>query len=312
MGAMTDSTNRPPAPSKRLPPTLRRRLLRLVWVLGVVALLPWVLLVACQSKLIYFPRPYAGDEARDWKALTGGKVVDYTTSQGNQRAFLQGELKNPRNLWIVCAGNGSVALDWSHWFKDRAPKGDAWLLVDYPGYGDCEGKPSPGHIKESLRAVVPLAAKEIGWNLDASGKPDSGRLRFFGHSLGAAVSLMAASEYGIQRGVLLTPFTSTMEMSKAMTGVPLGFAVWHRFDNSARLAELAKRGPGSVVILHGTDDEAIPVEMGRTLAREQGGVVRLVEIPGGTHNTLLETHTKEVVRAIEEVGEVPSDQRSGR
>lgn len=289
--------------SKPVAPTLRRRLLRLAVVLGVLALVPWVLLVSCQSKLIYFPRPYSGDEARDWQDLSGGKVLDYTTSQGTQRAFLQGELKSPRNLWVVCAGNGSVALDWSHWFKDRAPKGDAWLLVDYPGYGDCEGKPSPGHIAESLRAVVPLAAKEVGLPIGADGKPEAGRLRFFGHSLGAAVSLVAASEFGIQRGVLLTPFTSTMDMSKAMTGLPLGFMVWHRFDNEARLGELAKRGPGSVVILHGTDDEAIPVEMGRKLAAERKDVVRLVEIPGGRHNTLQETNTAEVVRAMVEVGD---------
>lgn len=299
---MTPFADEPVSLPKPIPPTLRRRLVRLAWILGVIALVPWVLLGACQSRLIYFPRPYDGDEAGDWQDRTGGRVIDYETSQGKQRAFLQGELKSPRNLWIVCGGNGTVALDWSHWFEDRAPKEDAWLLVDYPGYGDCEGKPSPGHIRESLQAVVPLAAKELGWALDASGKPDSGRLRFFGHSLGAAVGLMAASEFDIQRGVLLTPFTSTMEMSKAMTGLPLGFIVWHRFDNAARLEELAQRGPGSVVILHGTDDEAIPFEMGRTLAAGQKGVVKLVEIPGGKHNTLQETHTKEVVGAIEEVG----------
>lgn len=271
--------------------------------MGILALLPWVLLASCQSKLIYFPRPYKVDEARDWRDLSGGRILDYETSQGKQRAFLQGELKAPRRLWIVCGGNGTVALDWSHWFKDRAPEGDAWLLVDYPGYGDCAGKPSPGHIAESLRVVVPLAAKELGLPVGADGKPEAGRLRFFGHSLGAAVSLMAASEFGIQRGVLLTPFTSTMDMSKAMTGLPLGFLIWHRFDNSARLAELAKRGPGSVVILHGTDDEAIPVEMGRTLAAERRDVVKFVEIPGGRHNSLQDTNWVEVVRAMEEVGE---------
>ncbi|RYZ68919.1 MAG: hypothetical protein EOP09_08645, partial [Proteobacteria bacterium] len=146
--SMSEPTDQRTFPSKSIPPTLLRRLGRLAVVLGLLALIPWVLLVSCQSRLIYFPRPYSGDEARDWKDLSGGKIVDYTTSQGKQRAFLQGELANPRNLWVVCAGNGSVALDWSHWFKDRVPAGDAWLLVDYPGYGNCEGKPSPGHIRE--------------------------------------------------------------------------------------------------------------------------------------------------------------------
>ncbi len=296
----TEITERPD--SKTQSPTLFRRLLRVAVVLGDVALLPWVLLVSCQSKLIYFPRPYGAGAAEDWARASGGRIVNYETSQGRQRAFLQGELEKPRNLWVVCGGNGTVALEWSQWMESHAPKDDAYLLVDYPGYGDCGGKPSPGHIRESLKTLIPQAAKELGLT-DGSGKPEAGRLRFFGHSLGAAVALMAASEFEIQRGVLLTPFTSTMDMSQAMTGLPLGFAVWHRFDNTERLAELAKRGPGKVVILHGDDDESIPVEMGRALAAGQKDVVRLVEIPGGRHNTLQETNTGDVVSAMREVVE---------
>lgn len=74
-----------------------------------------------------------------------------------------------------------MALDWSTWIEKHAPQEDAWLLVDFPGYGDCEGAPSPGRIQESMRAAVPIASEKIGWLRD----PDPKRLRFFGHSLGA-------------------------------------------------------------------------------------------------------------------------------
>src|SRR5690606_37042660 len=122
------------------------------------------------------------------------------------------------------------------------------------------------------------------------------KLRFFGHSLGSAVALMAAEEYDLRRGVLLTPFTSSMEMTKAMFGVDLGFLVWHRFDNRARLDELEKRGGAEVFVLHGSDDEAIPVAMSRDLAKEFPGTVRYTEIPGGRHNTLQAT-AGETIRA---------------
>lgn len=271
------------------------RVLRLLLIITVV---PLLILAGCQSKLIYFPRPYATNTTTAWAQRTAGKRIDFTTSQGNQRAFLQGNLTTPRNLWLVCGGNGTLALDWSEWLEEHAPKDDAWLLIDFPGYGDCEGTPSPGHIRESLTMGVPLALQQIGW----SGKVDAGRLRFFGHSLGSAACLIAASEFKIQRGVLIAPFTSTMEMSRAMTGLPLGFLVWHRFDNSARLAELAARGPGEVIIFHGSDDEAIPVWMSRTLASRQKQIVRLGEIPGGRHNTIQETNAAEVAKALEEIG----------
>jgi pimeloyl-ACP methyl ester carboxylesterase len=280
--------------SKRTRP---RSMARLLLLLSLVVLGPLWLIVGCQSKLIYFPRPYPPDAATRWERETAGKTLDFQTSQGHQRAFLQGNLKSPRNLWIVCGGNGTVALDWSDWLRDHAPGEDAWLLVDFPGYGDCEGAPSPSRIRESFKSAVPLAIQEVGWPAN----PGPARLRFFGHSLGGAATLIAASEFGIQRGVLLAPFTSTMEMSRELTGLPLGFLVWHRFDNAARLAELTKRGPGKVIILHGTDDEVIPVAMSRSLAASHPEIVRLREIQGGRHNTIQEEHTQELAKALREV-----------
>jgi pimeloyl-ACP methyl ester carboxylesterase len=284
--------------ARKKSPSLLRHYLGILRFLLVLAAIPLLMLAGCQSQFIYFPRPYADGITAQWQQRTAGKKIDFTTSQGKQRAFLQGKLKTPRNLWIFCGGNGTVALDWSEWIDENAPQEDAWLLVDFPGYGDCEGSPSPSRIRESLKTVVPLAARELGW----SDPPDPARLRFFGHSLGSAACLIAATEFGVQRGVLVSPFTSTMEMSGVLTGLPLGFLVWHRFDNPARLAELTARGPGKVVILHGTDDEAIPVWMSRKLAAAQKSAVTLREIPGGRHNTIPETHRAELAGAIREIG----------
>lgn len=281
-------------------PLLRHLKRVLLWGLALVTI-PLLVLASCQSSLIYFPRPYASQTISLWETRTGGKSIHFLTSQGSQRAFLQGNLKSPRNLWIVCGGNGSLALDWSDWMREHAPPEDAILFVDFPGYGDCQGRPSPETIRESFRKAVPAAAEALG----EDGLLDRARLRIFGHSLGAAACLIAASEFQIQRGLLLTPFTSTMEMSQVMTGLPLGGIVWHRFDNSTRLAEMAARGDAQIAIFHGTDDEAIPISMSRTLASEQKTSVRLVEIPRGRHNTLQETHASEISHAMREIGKNP-------
>ena len=276
-----------------------RWLVRLAVLLGIAIAAPILLLIGCQSKLIYFPRPYPAGTAAAWQSATGGKPIDFETSQGKQRAFLQGNLKAPRNLWIVFGGNATVALDWSDWLAAHAPSDDAWLLMDFPGYGDCHGSATPDRIRESISIAVPKASAALGW----TGNPDPKHLRFFGHSLGAAASLIAATEFKIQRGVLMSPFTSTMDMSKQTTGLPLGFLVWHRFDNSARLTDLTARGPGKVIIIHGTEDEAISVEMGRKLAKEHPTTVRFKEIPGAGHNNLTETSTTEIAAALKEIGQ---------
>ena len=139
------------------PPAPRHWFVRVLRLLLIITVIPLVVLAGFQSKLIYFPRPYAAGTTAEWAQRTSGKRIDFKTSQGNQRAFLQGNLTTPRNLWLVCGGNGTLALDWAEWLEEYAPKEDAWLLVDFPGYGDCEGAPTPGRIRESLMKGVPLA-----------------------------------------------------------------------------------------------------------------------------------------------------------
>lgn len=278
--------------------SLPRWLVRLTVLLGIIIATPFLLLIGCQSKLIYFPRPYPAGTVAAWQTATGGRTIDFETSQGKQRAFLQGNLKSPRNLWIVFGGNATVALDWSEWLAVHAPREDAWLLMDFPGYGDSHGSPTPDRIRESISIALPKASAALGWPAN----PDPQRLRFFGHSLGAAASLIAATEFKIQHGVLMSPFTSTMDMSKETTGLPLGFLVWHRFDNSARLSDLTALGTGKVIIIHGTYDAAIPVEMGRRLAKDHSTIVRFKEIPSAGHNDLTETSAAEISAALEEIG----------
>jgi pimeloyl-ACP methyl ester carboxylesterase len=253
------------------------------------------LLTGCQSKLIYFPRPYGPDHVAKWDAEPGTTVIDYSTDHGRQQAYLLSPGPRPERLWLVCGGNGTLALEWSDWLREHGPRQDAWLLIDIPGYGACSGKPRPATIRQNLEAAVPAALDSLKWSLPA----DHGRLRFFGHSLGSAVCLMAAEEFKVPRGVLLSPFTSTMDMTEAMFGLDLGFLVWHRFDNRARLGALS-RSDAAVFILHGSDDEAIPVSMSRDLAKEFPTTVRYTEIPGGRHNDLPDLAAEPIRTALDE------------
>ncbi|MFD0894519.1 alpha/beta hydrolase [Luteolibacter ambystomatis] len=258
-------------------------------------------LSGCQSKFIYFPRPYPANEVDRWSKRPSHQVVDYSTSDGPQKAYLLKWSQNPEHLWIVCGGNGTVALDWSDWISSHGSRKDAWLLIDMPGYGANAGAPGPWSIRRSLKAVVPAAMDSLHWSLPA----DRGRLRFFGHSLGSAVCLMAAKEYDIRQGVLMSPFTSTMDMTKELIGVPLGFILWHRYDNLARLREIEKAGSGRVVIVHGVDDEIIPVRMARELAAAAPNTTRVVEVRGGHHNDLPEVAPEAIENALKSACEGP-------
>jgi uncharacterized protein len=243
---------------------LMRRLLRPLCILALIFIaLPLLAMVSCQHKLIYYPRLYPPAHDAQWTQQTQGKILSFTTSAGRQQAyfFRPQPTSPPQRLWLVCGGNGTLATEWSVFMKYEAPPEDAYLLIDYPGYGNNQGSPSPAKIRESLRQAVPLAAKELGWT-DAQLRE---RTRIFGHSLGCAVALIGAEEFSLQRGVLLAPFTSTMDMAREITGMNLGFLVTHRFDNHKILEQIAQQPRAHIHLFHGLTDGVIPAAMSRQL-----------------------------------------------
>lgn len=248
---------------------------------------PLVLLVSCQSKLIYHPQRYSDDWLERFER-SGGERVVFTTSQGEQTAFYRpcaSGKSQPRRLWLCFAGNASLALLWEELPGAPHPD-DALLMVDYPGYGLCEGKPNPARIRESARgALQTLVSERLEGRQPALG--------LLGHSLGAAAILLAAQDFHADRLILLSPFTSLMDMGNRLLFPPLGHLTLHRFDNLKALADAAVP-PGQVLIFHGDEDEIIPVEMGRRLAASRPEA-RFVVVPGARHNDLFE-HIGEAVR----------------
>lgn len=280
--------------------TLRKRLLRLA---AITILTPVIFLLGCQARLIYHPRPYGAEHEELLRDARGERVV-YKTSQGKQTAFYippqqAGRDRLPETVWLCFAGNGSLALEWLY-VTSQWDGRFAYLLVDYPSYGGCEGTPTPGRIRESGKAAVQALAQRLG----ATPAQLQPRLAVLGHSLGAAAALMAAEDLEIRRGVLLSPFTTMTEMGRIVLGWPLCHLNLHRFDNLQTLNRAAARDGAQFVIFHGVEDEVIPVEMGRALAAAHPQQVAFRGVEGARHNDILDLATGEVGAAMAVV--VPS------
>jgi len=277
-----------------------RRLFRPLFLVLLIFLgLPMLAVVSCQHKLIYYPRPYPPAHDAQWTKQTQGKILSFTTSAGRQQAyfFRPRPAQPPQRLWLVCGGNGTLATEWSVFMKHEAPPEDAYLLIDYPGYGHNEGSPSPAKIRETLRQAVPLAAKELGWS-DAELRQ---RTRIFGHSLGCAVALIGAEEFSLRRGVLLAPFTSTMDMAREITGMNIGFLVTHRFDNHKILSQLSHLPDTRIELLHGLTDGVIPATMSRQLHAISPSRFPLSLREQCGHNDWQDTQVPTIVQAMNAV-----------
>src|SRR5207253_1899230 len=114
-----------------------------------------------------------------------GEEISYTLPFGKQTAFYVPARNNgqlPARLWIAFCGNGSLALDWTTILAGYPNSNDAFLLVDYPGYGKCQGYASIASMRVSSDAALNTLAKRLGF----SGEELESRLCTIGHSLGSA------------------------------------------------------------------------------------------------------------------------------
>lgn len=270
---------------------------------GIGVLVPVVSLLGCQSSLIYHPNAYRAEYEERLVEMRGERL-NFSTSQGVQTAFYVpprvGVAGMPETVWLCFAGNGSLALDWLHVIESWDDR-FAYLLVDYPSYGECEGKPTPARIRVSSKAAFSALAVRLGVTTDEMRE----RCAVLGHSLGSAAALMAAEDLGIGRGVLISPFTSMTEMGRLVLGWPLCHLNLHRYDNRRTLAKAVALEGAQFVIYHGSDDEVIPVRMGRELAKVDEQRIVFHEVKGAHHNDVLRL-------AKDRVGESMAELAKGR
>lgn len=252
-----------------------------------------------QRQMIYFPKPYG--RGLDLILPDRMKPVEYETAAGRQVAFYlppeQRPDEPPDRLWLMFGGNASLAVDWLDLVLE-APKGgrNGYLMIDYPGYGWCEGRPTraliaqnpPGALEalaELLKAPVSRLSRDVG---------------VIGHSLGAAIALDVAGRLKPTDIILIAPFTSLVEMATFTVGWPLNQLVLDRYDNRARLDALAGWHPRpELTIIHGDDDTIVPVRMGRQLAADHPEWVDYIELAGGDHNFILTSARTQILSAME-------------
>ena len=257
-------------------------------LLGLVALIYFK-----QHSMIYHPRSY--DPSYVQALPENGEEISYILPFGKQTAFYvparnNGEL--PARLWIVFCGNGSLALDWTTIRGGYPNSNDAFLLVDYPGYGKCEGYASIASMRASSDAALNALTRGLG----LSGEQLESRLCTIGHSLGSAVAIDFATRHRIQRVVAISPFTTLREEAACIIGGPLSHLLVESYDNRASITEVRKRNPeAKIAIFHGTDDEVIPVRMGRELAREFP-FIDFFAVDGANHVGVLSDAPDEIIQ----------------
>jgi uncharacterized protein len=239
-------------------------------ITGMLYLALCALAFAAQRSLVY-PAPHSPPEAlRD---QPGFGMVPLSADLKVDRFYLPAPPGAPTVVHFH--GNGEQLLGQRGLGHALGDAGLGFLAVEYPGYGASPGSPTEAGLYASAEAALQFLREQ-------GVKPED--IVLSGRSLGTGVAVeMARRGYGA-RMVLVSPYTSMVAMGqRTVPFLPAALLMRDRYLSIDKAPHI----PIPVLIIHGEQDEVVPVDMGRTLG-QRFPHARVVTVPGAHHNDVLE------------------------
>ncbi len=230
---------------------------RLAAIFAVGGAVATALVALNQRKLIYFPtHDVVQTPLRPW--IVDGQIIGYCRV-----------VENPRTLWLMTHGNGGQAAQRAY-VLSRMSDRDSLYVLEYPGYGLRQGKPSSAAFNRAAAEAFQLLKRTF---------PHT-PIGVIGESIGSGpASWLASQPTPPDKIVLVVPFdTFASVAAERMPWLPVRILLRDNWDNVAALKDYV----GPVDIFAASDDEVIPFAHARNLAA-QIKPAKFVAISGG-HN----------------------------
>ena len=144
--------------------------------------------------------------------------------------------------------------------------------MDYRGYGKSTGKISEQGLFHDARAIYDIMKKEY----------DENKIIIYGRSIGTGIATMLASENSPGNLVLESPFYNLRDLARRYYPWVPAYLIRFPFQNDKYIENVKCR----IHIIHGEQDEIIPVIACLKLKDKLKPGDELTIIPGGHHNDL--------------------------
>lgn len=232
------------------------------------------LLFVMQRKILYVPAegPLPTPAAVGLGAMT---PVTVKTEDGLELAAWHAAPREEGGLTVVVFhGNAGAIAHRSGIALAMMKRGYGVLLQEYRGYSGNPGRPSEEGLYADGRAALAWL-KEKGYG--------SGRLAYYGESLGTGVAVQMALETPPKYLVLHSPYSSVPDVGQEHYPVfPAYLLLRDRFSSIDKIASI--KAP--LLIMHGDADTLIPIALAKELFDAANEPKTFIVIEGGGHNDL--------------------------
>jgi fermentation-respiration switch protein FrsA (DUF1100 family) len=161
------------------------------------------------------------------------------------------------------------------------------FIFDYREYGQSQGRISREGTYQDAAAAYRYAAE--------TRKIPTRDLILFGRSLGSALAVDLAMKVPCRCLIIESAFTNSSEMARLFAPFLFDWRPRVPYDNLGKIAQIKV----PVLIIHGDQDEIIPVEMGRRLYSQAQEPKELYIIAGSHHNDTYLVGGREYFRRLQ-------------
>ncbi|GAB6996140.1 MAG: fermentation-respiration switch protein FrsA (DUF1100 family) [Bradyrhizobium sp.] len=261
----------------------------------VLTIMKWLLIVAAvvylgglavlyvKQREMLFPIPPVGRTAPAAAGLPEAEEHVLTTDDGEKVIVWHVAAKPGRPVVLFFPGNGDFLAGRVARFKAITADGTGLVALSYRGYAGSSGSPSEqGLLRDAAAAYAFTTARYRPAEIVA-----------WGFSLGTGVAVALAAEHPVGRLILEAPYTSTADVAGAIFWfVPVSLLMRDQFHSDQRITGVTV----PLLIMHGTDDPAIPIRFGERLFGLAHEPKQFVRLPGGGHDNLDEFGAMGTVR----------------
>lgn len=247
----------------------------LKWLLIVVSAgyICGLLALFFAQRSFLFPIPMAERTAPQAAGFPEAQEHVLTTADGEKVIAWHVPAKPGHPVVLYFHGNGDFLAGFFGRFRDVIADGTGVVALSYRGYAGSSGQPSERGLLQDAAAAYAFT----------SARYSADQIVVWGFSLGTGVAVALAAEQRIGRLILEAPFTSTADVAASLFWfMPVRLVMRDQFRSDERIARVTV----PVLIMHGSNDHAIPIRFGEalfSLAREPKQFVRF---PGGGHENL--------------------------
>ena len=229
-------------------------------------------LAVFQRRLQYFPDRRLTDLAQT--GISGGEELRLTTTDGETLVAWYFPPKDGRPLILYFHGNGGALVDRVPRFRLFTARGYGVLAVSYRGYGGSTGWPTENGLMQDGDAAY-REARARGY--------DGNRIVLMGASLGTGVAVALAATHKAAALVLEAPYLSALDVASAhYPFFPVTWLMLDRFRSDLTIRDVHV----PVLMVHGEEDDVIPISSARRLFELANEAKTFVSVPGGEHLVL--------------------------